>query len=388
MTSLLVSAADASGDLHTAEFVEALRERLPDLRIFGVGGEAMARAGVELLVPQRELAVGGLVEVLSGIPRVVRAWRRLGRSLRSEKPDLAVLVDSPDFNLPLARRLRCAKVPVLYYISPQVWAWRRYRVRKLARRASRMAAIFPFEPSHYAGTGLRVDFVGHPLVERLKRFRDKHDRAEVRAALGIKPQTVVIALLPGSRHTELRRGLTLQLETARSLHARRPEAQFLLVLAPTIHREDVESQLERASRPPCLPLRVVEGRNYEAVLASDAALAKPGTVTVEIAQLGCPLVVTGRAHPLSVAIARRLVRLPSLTMPNLIAGGPVVPEFLQEDAVPERIAQALEELLEGPARELQLERLAEVSARLGGGGAARRTAEIAEEMLRVGSPAP
>jgi lipid-A-disaccharide synthase len=222
----------------------------------------------------------------------------------------------------------------------------------------------------------------------LQRFREKHDREGVRAALGIEPQSVVIALLPGSRHSELSRGLSLQLETARSLHARRPEAQFLLVLAPTIHREDVESQLERASRPPCLPVRVLEGRNYEAVLAADVALAKPGTVTVEIALLGCPLVVAGRAHPVSVAIARRLVHLPSLTMPNLIAGGPVVPEFLQEDAVPERIAQALEELLEGPARELQLQRLAEVSTRLGGGGAARRTAEIAEEMLRVVSPAP
>lgn len=387
MTRVLVSAADASGEAHAAELVEALRARRPDLRFFGVGGEAMERAGVELVVPQRELAIGGLFEVLGSVPRVWRAWRRLARALARERPDLAVLVDAPDFNLPLARRLRRAAVPVLYYVSPQVWAWRRYRVRKLARRVDRMAAIFPFEPAVYAGSGLRVDFVGHPLVERMTRFREKHDRARARAALGLAPEARIVVLLPGSRRNELKRNLPLYVEAARHVGEREPHAVFVLAVAPGLSRGELEARLRALPAARSLELRIVEGRTHEAVCAADVALAKPGTITMEVALLGCPFVVAARANPLSVVLARYLIRVPSMTMPNLIAGAPVVPEFLQEQAIPERIAEALLELCEGPARELQCTRLARVCAHLGRGGAAERTAEIAVEMLGVASPA-
>ncbi len=381
MSRVLLSAADASGDLHAAELVEALRARRPEASLFGVGGDHMARAGVELLAHQRELAVGGFVEVLSSVGRVLAAWRRVGRAARERPPDLAILVDSPDFNLPLARRLRRRGIPVLYYVSPQVWAWRRGRARKLARRVDRLAVIFPFESACYAGTGLDVEFVGHPLVQRLEEVRRKHDRSGARAALELPPEAPVVLLLPGSRRNELRYGLPVMLETARQLRERVPDVVFVLALAPTLEREEVESRLAEAEVPAGLRPRLVQGRTWEAARAADVALAKPGTITVELALLGCPLVVVGRANPVSVAIARRIVRVPSFTMPNLIAGAPVVPEFLQEAARPERVAAALADLLDGPARELQLARLAEVRRRLGRGGAARRAAEIADEML-------
>ncbi|HEX2484591.1 MAG TPA: lipid-A-disaccharide synthase [Myxococcota bacterium] len=383
MATILLAAGDASGELHAAALVEELRRRLPGARFLGLGGDAMEKAGVELVVHQRELAIGGLVEVLRDVGRVVGAWRRLGRALREQRPDLVVLVDSPDFCIPFARRARRAGVPVLYYVSPQVWAWRRYRIGKIARRVDRMAVIFPFEPAVYAGTGLRVEFVGHPLVDRLpEREAGPDARAAARARLGIEPAAPVVALLPGSRRNELRDSLPLQLETARLLARRDPALRVLLALAPSLARADLDRLLADAPAAAGVPLQVVERATYDAVRAADVVLVKPGTATVEIALLGTPMVVAARAHPVTAAIARRVLRVPSLAMVNLIAGAAVVPEFVQEAARPERIAAAVRELLDGPAGELQRRRLRELRARLGGGGAAGRAAEIAEEMLR------
>jgi len=385
MTRVLVSAGDASGDLHAAGLVAALRRLRPDTRFCGLGGDAMAAAGVELLVHQREIAIGGLVEVLSSLRRVFAAWDALGRALAAsdpaERPRLAVLVDAPDFNLPLAKRARRAGVPVLYYVSPQVWAWRRGRIRTLARRADRLAAIFPFEPSLYAGTGLRVDFVGHPLVDSLGALARELDAKSARVRLGLPEAAPLVLLMPGSRRNELDHHLDVMLASARALHARRPDVRFALAVAPSLAREDVAARVAAARLPAGAEPVLVAGRAHEAILAADVVLAKPGTSTIEVALLARPLVVVGRANALTVALARRLVALPSLAMPNLIAGAPVVPEFLQRDARPERIAAALEALLAGPARELALERLAAVRARLGAGGAAERTAAIAAEML-------
>lgn len=385
MTTVLVCAGDASGDLHAAGLVRALAARRPALHFVGLGGQAMEQAGVSLLVHQRELAIGGLVEVLSSLRRVVGAWRRLGRALEEPRPALAILVDSPDFNLPFARRAQRAGIPVLYYVSPQVWAWRRGRVRKLARRVDRLAAIFPFEPAVYAGTGLAVEFVGHPLVEPMARLRTTTSREQARVALGLAHDGPLVALLPGSRRNELREHLSLFLAAANALRARRPDARLALGLAPTLDREAFEGSLRAAMPANDLVIDVVAGRAHELMLASNVVLAKPGTVTVEAMLLDRPLVVAGRASRLSVAIGRRIIHVPSFTMANLIADAPVVPEFLQEQARPEAIAEALALLLEGPAAERQRSQLAAVRARLGRGGAAARTAQIAEEMLD-GSP--
>lgn len=376
MSRVLVSAGDASGDLHAAALVTALRRRLPEVRVRALGGVELEKAGAEIVVHQREVAVGGLVEVLPAARRVFSAWRRLGRVLREDRPDLVVLVDTPDLNLPIARRARRAGVPVLYFIPPQVWAWRPGRIRKLARRIDRLAVIFPFEPAFYAEAGLPVDFVGHPLVDRLAPLAGRQPAA-LRAELGLPASGPLVLLLPGSRHNELDHGLPLYLEIGRRLAARRPDAQFALALAPTVDEAAVRARVEAAD----LPVRLVRGRTHEAVRAADVALAKPGTIAVEITLLGRPMAVAARANAVSAAVARRMIQVPWFTMPNLIAGAPVVPEFLQEEARPERVAEALEALLEGPARALQLARLAEVRRALGGGGAAERTAEIAAEMM-------
>ncbi len=380
MKTIFLSAGDASGELHAAALVMALRERLPDARFLGLGGAAMEKAGVELVVHQREIAIGGLFEVFRDLGRIVSAWRRLGAALRASRPDLVILVDAPDFNIPFARRARRAGAPVFYFISPQVWAWRRGRIRKIARRVDRLAVIFPFEREVYAGTELPVDFVGHPLVDRLNGLLETRDPLAARRALGLDETRPLVALLPGSRRNEVRGTLPLQLRAAQALHARDPRVAFAIAVAPSIPRETVDAAVAQAGLPTLMRLDVVEGRTYEVMLAADAALAKPGTVTVESALVGTPLVVAARANAVTAFIMRRVVKVPSFTMPNLIAGEPVIPEFLQEDADPERIASALLDLLAGPARERQLAGLARVRERLGAGGAAERAARIAEEM--------
>lgn len=381
MTTVLVSAGDASGELHAAAFVEALRERRPDLRAIGIGGAAMEKAGVELTVHQRELAVGGLVEVLGSLNRIVGAWRRLTRALREEAVDLVVLVDSPDFNLPFARRARSAGIPILYYVSPQVWAWRRGRIRKIARRVDRLACIFPFEPEVYAGTGLDVEFVGHPLVDRLGEPNSEARRAQARRSLGLDEQRPLVLLLPGSRRNELRHSLGLHLAAARALHARDPRPAYAVALAPSLHREDAEPALARAGLPADMRIDVVQGHTHDVMRAADVAVTKPGTVTVELSLLEVPMVVLARINPVSAFVIRKLLRVPSWAMPNLIAGRPIVPEFLQEDTDADAVAAGLMALLDGPARAAQCAALRDVRVRLGGRGAALRAAEIAEEML-------
>jgi len=382
LKTVLISAGDASGELHAAALVEQLRRRNPGVRVLGLGGPAMEKAGVELIVSQRELAVGLGVEVLRDLRRIVRAWRRMTRALAETRPDLVILVDSPDFNLPLAKRVKRAGIPVLYYVSPQVWAWRRGRIRRIAKRVDRLAVIFPFEPAVYAGTGLAVDFVGHPLVERLQPLGADSERTAARHALGLEPVRPYVLLLPGSRRNEVRSTLPLQLAAASALHARDPRVGFVVAVAPSIERSSIDAAIAATKLPALLDLTVIEGRTHDAMRAADVALAKPGTVTLELALLGMPCVVTARVNRLTAFLMRRLVRVSSYTMPNLIAGRSIVPEFLQEDADPLRVADALLGLLRGPERALQLAAFAEVRTALGAGGAAARAAAIAEEMMR------
>jgi lipid-A-disaccharide synthase len=328
---------------------------------------------------------------------VVRAWRAVGAALERERPDLVVLVDSAGFNLPLARRIRRRLgVPILYFVAPQVWAWRTRRIRKLAARVDRLAVIFPFEPEVYQGTGLQVDFVGHPLVDAIgdrsgdvsagpaaEADRDA-DRSAARKRCGLDESAGrVVALMPGSRRNEIASHLELQLETAGLLQAEDPTTRFLLAVAPSL-RGAPGRELRTACQGHIdagLSLTLCDGGARDAIVAADVVLAKPGTITVECALIGRPLVVMGRAHPLTAWILRRAIRVPSLTMPNLIADEAIVPEFLQNEAVPERLADALRSLMEGPTRDTQLARFAEVRQALGGGGAVDRACEIAEEML-------
>ncbi|HEY5658589.1 MAG TPA: lipid-A-disaccharide synthase [Myxococcota bacterium] len=381
MSTVLLSVGDASGDVYASDFVRELRALRPEMQFVGLGGAEMAKAGVEIVADQRDVAVGGLLELLPDLHRIVRTWRRMVGALRARRPDLVVLVDSSGFNIPFARRARRLGIPTLYYVSPQVWGWRTRRIRKIARWVNRLAVIFPFEPAVYADTGVCVEFVGHPLVERLRESSARLDRGSARSALGLASNASVVALLPGSRRSEMRHLLPLHLDTARVLHARDPRICFVLPRASSVEPASLDEQIRRAKLPSLLELVVVDGRAHEVLCAADAALLKPGTSTLEAALLGCPAVVAARASRLTAALLRRLVVVDSLTMPNLIAGEPIVPEFLQEQADPERIADAVQSLLAGPARERQLARFAGLRESLSQGGAARRAAEIAAEMI-------
>jgi len=381
MRRILISAGDASGDLHAARLVSSLRERMPDVQISGLGGELMRRAGVEILADQSDLAIGGLLELVGSAGRIVGVWKRMVTALRTESFDLVILVDSGGFNLPFARRVRqIQKVPVLYYVAPQVWAWRSGRKRKLAARVDRLVVIHPFEADVWEDSGLRVDFVGHPLVDELERYVAATSPEAARAQLGLVGGGPWVALLPGSRRNEVRQHLPIQLATARELHARIPGCAFLLASAPSIERTQVEGILAASDLPVSLRIEWVAGQARAALRAADAAVAKPGTVTLEAMLLETPMVVMGRANPVTAAILKRSLKVPWLAMPNLLAGRRIVPEYLQRQAEPVALADALEPLLQGPQRRGQLEAFGHVRTSLGHNATAT-TCGIVEEML-------
>ena len=374
---VFLSTADASGDMHGAALLSALRHQLAgrgeELEAFGLGGDALAAVGLESVVRQSDLAVGGLVEVLSSAPRILRSYAALRRAIRRERPDLVILVDTPDLNIPLAGIARRVNLPVFYYVAPQVWAWRLGRIKKLKRRVSHMGVIFPFEVALFNNAGVPATFVGHPLVDRMERVRQDLRPKEVAAELGLDLERPILSLLPGSRRNEIAANLGPMLETAELVRTAHPRLQVCLPHAPTLAHE-----------PPELPERVVvvRGRTHEAIAISSVLLAAPGTVTVEAALLGVPLVVAHRVHGLTFEIARRVTRVPSSCMVNLIADEGIVPERLQQLARPAALAAEVSRLLRDPeAREALREALARACERLGGPGAAERAAALARELV-------
>ncbi len=394
MATILFSAGDQSGEAHAAALARALRARLPGLRLLGLGGAKMRAAGVEIVVDQRELAVGGIVELIPELLRIVGAWRRLSRALKESRPDLVVLVDSGGFNLPFARRVRRrSDARILYYIAPQVWAWRPGRIRRLAAAADRIVVCLPFERDYYARRGVAVEAPGHPLVDAFAAVRaaeppgetPEERRVRVRRALDLPQDVPVVGLFPGSRRSELTRHLPLQLAAFERLREREPAlagAQAIVGLAAGFG----EAEARRAARGAlpaagggavrCLPMD--DGALLDAL---DVALAKPGTITLEAALRSCPMVVMGRVHPLTAWIARRSAQVRFVALPNLLVEEEIVPELLQADATPDRIAERLAPLFSGPARARQLAGLARAAVRLGPPGAIERTAETVEAML-------
>ncbi len=372
---VFISTADASGDLHAGAVLAKLRERRPSVEAFGLGGAGLQAAGLAPLVPQSELAIAGGVEVLRSVPRILRAYRTLRRALRERQPDLAILVDSPALNLPLASVARRLGIPVLYYVAPQVWAWRFGRVRKLRRRVDRVCVIFPFEEPLLRKARVPATFVGHPLVDRFQDFSKKLEPERVARSLGLDLERPILGLLPGSRRNEVERNLPPMLETAELLRGAFPELQVILMRAPNLVGPET-----LGDRGTALPAHVseVRGRTHEAMAISTCLLAAPGTVTVEAALLRTPIVVTHTLNRLSFEFARRVTRVASSCMLNLIAEAGVVPERLQQQARPVALASLLGRLLRNPrARDEMRARLSAATARLGGPGAAERVAEIA-----------
>jgi lipid-A-disaccharide synthase len=363
----LVVAGEASGDLHGATLARALATLAPGLAIAGMGGSRMAEAGVRILHGIERAGVVGGTEVLGRLPALVRIFRDLVRCLHTARPRVLVLIDFPDFNLRLARRARALGIPVVYFIAPQVWAWRRARLRLMARDVSRVLAVFPFEVGFYQEAGVPVEFVGHPLLDVLPTF----DRGDARHGLASKRQ-LLVGLLPGSRAAEVRRHLPVLLGAATRIRRRLPHVRFALPLAPTIPPEAVASGVAAAD----LGVRILAGEAHRVMAAADLVLVASGTATLEAACYESPMVVLYRLSPVSYAVARLMVRgVSAISLPNIIAGRPAVPELIQRRATPAGVAAAgLALLLNDTARVVQRAALREVRVRLGTPGAADRAA--------------
>ncbi|HBZ54338.1 MAG TPA: lipid-A-disaccharide synthase [Syntrophobacteraceae bacterium] len=376
--SIFVSAGEASGDLHGAGLVRALFRQAPGARISCLGGRNLHEAGAALVVDNREVAVVGGFEVARHLKSLMRAWRVIDRHLASQRPNLAVFIDFPDFNLLLARKARRFGCKVFYYISPQVWAWRRGRVRTLRRLVDRMAVILPFESEFYAAQGMKVHYVGHPLMDVVGRAPSYLEACGRHRPSGTE---LLVGLLPGSRSGEVRMLLPILLQAAARIKASLPGVSFVLPVAPTLTTRDLEKQVQTGESGG-VPVRLVEGDTWGVIRACDLVLTASGTVTLETAILGTPMVILYRISKLSEPIARLLIRTPFIGLPNLIAGRAISPELIQDAANPQSLADTAVFLLKDARRlEQQRQELAAIRALLGRSGAAERAARLALELV-------
>ncbi|HEV2489839.1 MAG TPA: lipid-A-disaccharide synthase [Candidatus Acidoferrales bacterium] len=370
---ILISAGEASSDMYAARLARAVAAKT-GAKFFGMGGEKMREQGVEIVADASQIAVVGITEVLHRLPAVWRAWRRLESEAMRRKPALAITVDSPGFNFGLARRLKKHGVRCAYFISPQLWAWRPRRMRWIQERFERVIVIFPFEEEIYRKAGVKVDFVGHPLVDSVHRTMTREQFA---AKFGLDARQQILALLPGSRPSEIRRNLPIILEACKRLVENR-SLQIVLAAAPGLGAKSFN-----ANKSPDTPVTIVESATYDALAAADCAIVSSGTATVEAALLGTPMVVVYRVSGITALIARPMISTRFFAMVNLIVGRTAIPELIQEKFTAEALRAEVSGLLNSPeAREQQKRDLAQVRDKLGRGGAIERAADVIAEMLR------
>ncbi len=373
---LLMVAAEASGDQHGAALVRALHERFPYLQVYGLGGDHMRAAGVDILFDVQALNVVGVVEILAKVPAGLRMAHRLLRAAACRGTRVVVLIDAPGFNLNFARLAKRAGLSVVYYISPQIWAWRQQRVKRVARYVDKMLTLFPFEVPCYTAAGVDAEYVGHPLLDRVHHLPAPAQAAQT---VGLDARYPIMALLPGSRRQELRRLLPPMLAAFQRVQRRLPSLQGIIPVAPTLPMEEIQQMLRHYP----IPVTVIAGQSHTALRAADVALVASGTATLEAGLIGTPMVVVYKMHPVTTWLVRRVIRIPYIGLVNIVAGRPMVPELLHEALCPQTLAALALHCLEHPevAQHIRSE-LATLHHALGMGDGARRAAACVGQFLR------
>jgi lipid-A-disaccharide synthase len=372
---ILMVAGEVSGDLHGAHLMEAIHRIDPDVHFFGIGGERLEKMGMKLLYHSSSLSVVGITEVLLKMRAIMKALRGLKKSLDRERPDLIILIDFPDFNLRLAKMAHRRDIPILYYISPQIWAWRPKRVKLIAQCVKKMVVLFSFEVPLYEAAGVDVEWIGHPLLDIVKPTLSKEVAFQ---RFGLDPQQRTIALLPGSRMLEVKRLLPPLLASAQLLQKETPDLQFIIPLAPGILEETISPWMRNIS----VPMKVVEGWTYDVMNISELLITASGTATLEAAILGKPMVIVYKVSFFSYWIGRALIQVDHIGLVNLVAGKEIAPELIQHEVNPQKVAEEALRLLRDPTLCRRMtEAMTEVRESLGEPGAVQRAAHIVTSLL-------
>jgi lipid-A-disaccharide synthase len=375
--NILVVAGEASGDMHAAALIEALKRIEPNYRFYGVGGEKLRAAEVELLADSSEMAVVGLTEVFLKLPCIIKVMNKLTRSFQEKKPVAVILVDYPDFNLILARKAHARGIKVFYYISPQVWAWRKGRVNTIQHIVDKMAVILPFEAFIYRSAGVDAEYVGHPLLDMIP---GAISQKEARERLGLKDGVKTVSLLPGSRSGEVARLLPVCLLAAQRMQQRQ-ELQFIMPLASTLSLEFVENIVKRYP----VQIAVVPNAMYDILAAADLAIVASGTATLEAGLMETPMIIIYRVSRLTFFFGKLFIKVKNIGLVNIIAGKTIVPELIQNEANPQRLAELADQLLDDlNARARMKLALSRIKSQLGAPGAAERAARLVVNLVSPG----
>jgi lipid-A-disaccharide synthase len=373
--TIMIIAGEASGDMHGANLVREMLNINPALSFYGIGGKKLREEGVELLADASEMAVVGLTEAISKLRSILKTMTMMKKSLDERRPDLVILIDYPDFNLSIAKAASKRGIKVLYYISPQVWAWRKGRIGKIKKTVNKMAVILPFEVETYRREGFAVNYVGHPLLDMVKSGSPKH---ELRKNFVLAEDKLTIGILPGSRLAEIKKILPELLRAAEILKKEVPDMQFVLPLADTLKKEDVNEIISQFN----VKIEIISGRTYDVISCADLVLVASGTATLEVALLKIPMVIVYKVSLLSYVVGRLVVDIKHIGLANIIAGKTIVPELVQNDANGVRIAREALAILNNEERKKDMiKELEIIGAKLGDPGAAIRTAKLALDML-------
>ena len=375
MARILISAGEASGDLYAGAVTRGIKQLNPEAEVFGMGGDCLREAGGEVLFDIKDHSLMGFVDVLKKLPDVWKLRNAFIDLMEKRKPDVLLTIDYPGFNMRLAKLAKERGINVVYFIAPQVWAWRPGRAADVAKVTDKIACIFPFECDFYKSYGADIEFIGHPLVDTVKPSLSRKEAEEL---AGKRTGHPLILLMPGSREMEIQRLLPVMLDAVKILKQKRPELDFAIPRAATIAKEILEDSVRQAG----LNIRLIEGHNYDVMSVADLAIVTSGTVTLEAAMCGLGCEILYKSSPISFWIAKRVVKIPNIGLPNIVAGRQIEPELLQDDCTPENISSTALELLE-PERFAQLQRdVQEVKEELGEPGAVKRVAEL---VLRMAS---